>query len=105
MRNSERPTDDAPADARREASDDERLVKGFGSMAPTLARLSIIGWYVALSISGGALLGWWLDGIIGSEPLLLVIGVLLGVAVAMAGMVRMLSSLSKNNEANGSGSP
>ncbi len=75
----------------------EKVVRGLSSIAPALARLSIIGWYVALSISGGAILGWWLDGIIGSKPLLLVCGVLLGVAVAMVGMVRMLNRLNSKD--------
>ncbi len=98
MRNSEQPSDHLPATAdKAEGDEGERIVSGMSSMAPTLARLSIIGWFVALSISGGAILGWWLDGIIGSKPLLLVCGVLLGVAVAMVGMVRMLNSLSNKN--------
>lgn len=93
MRNGERLNDDRSS--RAESGDrigSDRLVSGLSSVAPVLARLSIIGWFVAVSISGGAILGWWLDGLFGISPFLLVCGILLGVAVAMVGMVRMLSS-------------
>ena len=60
-------------------------------IVPTLARVTMIGWFVGVSIAGGGLAGWWLDGRFGSSPLLLVLGVLLGIAVAMVGMIRMLS--------------
>lgn len=73
------------------AMPDERTPKSMSSIIPTLARLTMIGWFVGVSIAGGALLGWWLDGLIGSAPLLLVVGILLGVAVALVGMMRMLS--------------
>ena len=101
MRNGERLNDDRSS---RVESDDrissDRLVSGLSSVVPVLARLSIIGWFVAISISGGAILGWWLDGLAGSSPFLLVCGILLGVAVAMVGMVRMLSSFGDNKKNN-----
>ena len=45
---------------------DERTPKSVPSIIPVLARLTMIGWFVGVSIAGGALLGWWLDGLIGS---------------------------------------
>ena len=72
---------------------DERSPKRLQGVIPTLARLTMIGWFVGVSIAGGALLGWWLDGVIDSAPLLLIVGVLLGIAVALVGMMRMLSDL------------
>ena len=93
MRNGERPNDDRSSEVESgDRIESDRLISGLSSVAPVLARLSIIGWFVAISISGGAILGWWLDGLVGSAPFLLVCGILLGVAVAMLGMVRMLSS-------------
>ena len=74
---------------------DERTPKSVPSIIPVLARLTMIGWFVGVSIAGGALLGWWLDGLIGSAPLLLVVGILLGIAVALVGMMRMLSQIGK----------
>ena len=55
-----------------------------------LARLTMVGWFVAASIAVGAIAGWWLDTRFGTAPLLLISGVLIGVAVALVGMVRML---------------
>ena len=74
---------------------DERTPKSVPGIIPTLARLTMIGWFVGGSIAGGALIGWWLDGLIGSAPLLLIVGVLLGIAVALVGMMRMLSDFGK----------
>ena len=74
---------------------DERTPKSVPSIIPVLARLTMIGWFVGVSIAGGALLGWWLDGRLGSAPLLLVIGILLGVALALIGMMRMLVDFGK----------
>ena len=53
-------------------------------------RLTGIGWYVAICIGGGALGGWWLDGRTGWSPLLTLLGLGLGIAVALVGMMRML---------------
>ena len=50
----------------------------------------MIGWFVAASIAVGAIAGWWLDARFDTAPLLLISGVLIGVAVALTGMVRML---------------
>ena len=74
---------------------DERTPKSVPSIIPVLARLTMIGWFVGVSIAGGALLGWWLDGRLGSAPLLLVVGILLGVALALIGMMRMLVDFGK----------
>ena len=74
---------------------DERTPKSVPSIIPILARLTMIGWFVGVSIAGGALLGWWLDGRLGSAPLLLVVGILLGVALALIGMMRMLFDFGK----------
>ncbi len=75
---------------------DEQTPKSVASMIPVLARLTMIGWFVGVSIAGGALLGWWLDDMIGSAPLLLVIGILFGVAIALVGMMKMLSDFGKS---------
>ena len=64
--------------------------KGVPGVAPVLVRLTMIGWFVAASIAFGAIAGWWLDTRFGTAPLLLISGVLIGVAVALTGMVRML---------------
>lgn len=55
-----------------------------------VARLVGVGWFVAISIAGGAIGGLALDNWLGTGPVLTIVGVLAGVAVAVAGMFRML---------------
>ncbi len=52
-----------------------------------------VGWFVAITIAGGAIGGLALDGWLGTGPILTVVGVLLGVLVAVAGMYRMLAAV------------
>ena len=57
-------------------------------------RLIIITFLLlALSIVGGALGGWWLDGLAGSSPVFLLLGLLLGIVVAFYGTYRMTRAL------------
>ncbi len=60
-----------------------------------LARLSGIGWYVAGSIGAGIGAGWLLDRQFGTEPVLLLIGLLLGVIAAFVGMIRLLNAFGR----------
>ncbi len=62
-----------------------------------LARISGIGWYVAGSIGAGIGAGWLLDRQFGTEPVLLLIGLLLGVIGAFAGMIRLLSAFGRRS--------
>ena len=58
-----------------------------------VARLVGVGWYVAICIVGGVWGGVWLDEKLGTSPLLLLIGLMLGIGVAGAGVYRMLAAL------------
>lgn len=53
-------------------------------------RLLGIGWYVAICIGGGTYGGALLDRHFGLSPLLTLIGLGVGIAAAVGGMVRML---------------
>ena len=53
-------------------------------------RLLGIGWYVAICIGGGTYGGLLLDRQLGWSPLLTLIGLALGIAAALGGMLRML---------------
>lgn len=53
-------------------------------------RLLGIGWYVAICIGGGTYGGVLLDRHFGLSPLLTLIGLGVGIAAAVGGMVRML---------------
>ncbi len=50
-----------------------------------------IGWYFAVCVVGGVLLGRWLDGRFDSGPLFALIGTFLGLAMALYGGYRMLT--------------
>ena len=56
-----------------------------------IVRLLGVGWYVGICIGGGALAGYWLDRWLGTDPLITMLGVLLGVVFAMIGVYRMLA--------------
>ena len=58
-----------------------------------VARLLGVGWYVAICIVGGVGGGVWLDDKLGASPLFLLIGLVLGIAIAGAGMFWMLAPL------------
>ena len=59
----------------------------------TTVRLLGIGWFVALCIVGGVIGGHLLDGVLGTGPALLLVGLGLGLAVAAVGMYRMLMAV------------
>ena len=53
-------------------------------------RLIGVGWYVGLCIFLGVVGGLWLDGKLNTKPILVIVGLLLGVFVAVYGVYRML---------------
>lgn len=53
------------------------------------AQFTGLGWYVAAAIVLPTLGGAWLDGRLGTSPLLLLAGVLLGAILAFYGVYRM----------------
>ena len=57
-----------------------------------------IGWYIGLSIIGGVLGGLWLDNKINTKPLFVIIGLLLGIIVAVYGVYRMVIPLLKDKQ-------
>ena len=59
----------------------------------TILRLVGIGWYVAICIGGGSFGGLWLDRQLGLSPIFTLVGLGLGIAVAIAGMYRMLMAV------------
>ena len=61
-----------------------------GSWVGPAASLLGIGWFFATAILLGVLLGYWLDEITGLEPLFIILGIILGLAIAMVGGFRML---------------
>ncbi len=65
-------------------------------------RLLGMGWFVSVSILLGVLGGRWIDEQLGTEPLLLVIGLIAGLFVAFYGIYRALPGIG-NNRSQGNG--
>ena len=59
----------------------------------TVLRLVGIGWYVAICIGGGAIGGYWLDRQLDLSPILTLLGLGAGIALAVVGMYRMLMAV------------
>ena len=59
----------------------------------TAAQFTGIGWYLAAAIVLPTLGGVWLDDRAGTTPLFVLLGILLGVTLALYGTYRMVSSL------------
>ena len=57
------------------------------------AQFAGIGWYMAAAIVLPTLGGVWLDGKAGTSPLFLLLGLLLGVVLALYGTYRMVAGL------------
>lgn len=72
-------------------------------MDKRLAALGLlgVGFFVAGSIILGVVGGRWLDTRFGSEPLWLIVGLLLGVAVAFCGVYGMLRPFLDNKQNKG----
>lgn len=64
----------------------------------TAVRLVGLGWYVGVSIFLGVAGGIWLDRKFNSSPFLVIVGLLLGIAVAFYGVYKMvLPNLNSKN--------
>ncbi|MGB4861098.1 MAG: AtpZ/AtpI family protein [Tepidiformaceae bacterium] len=61
-----------------------------GSWVVPTASLLGAGWFFALALILGLLIGQWVDDKTGLEPIFTLIGILLGLAVAAVGGYRML---------------
>ena len=60
-----------------------------------------VGFYVAACIILGVVGGHWLDGKLNSEPLGLIVGLLLGIGVAFYGVYAMLRPFLKDKQDKG----
>ena len=59
-------------------------------------RLSGLGFYIAFCIVGGIILGVWLDNILDTQVVFLLLGLILGCAAAFYGTFRMVVPLFGN---------
>ena len=63
-------------------------------LSPAL-RLTGVGFYIGTCIVGGAFAGWKLSG---EKPLFMIIGLLVGLVVAVYGVYRMIRPLMNNKQ-------
>ncbi len=56
-------------------------------------RLMGVGWYVAASVVIGIVGGYFVDGWLGTTPVFIIVGVILGTTVAFYGLYRMVQPL------------
>ena len=69
---------------------------------PAAFRLTGIGFYIAACILIGILAGLWLDNKVGTTPLFILLGALLGLGLALFGVYRMVRPLmDKRDKGNG----
>ena len=63
-------------------------------------RLVGVGWYIGICIFLGVFVGLWLDEKLNTNPVLVIVGLILGIVVAFYGVYRMLLPLveSKNDK-------
>lgn len=65
-------------------------------------RLVGVGFFIGGSILGGVVAGLWLDSRFGTEPILVLVGLFLGIIVAFYGVYEMLLPLLvKKNKGDG----
>ena len=62
-----------------------------GSWVAPTAYLLGVGWFFATCIALGLGVGLWLDSVTGIEPVFTLAGIILGLAVALVGGIRMLA--------------
>ena len=64
-------------------------------------RLVGVGWYVGICIVLGVFGGLWLDGKFNTEPILVIVGLVLGVFFAFYGVYRMILPNLNNKQNKG----
>ena len=62
------------------------------------ATYSGLGFTIAGSVLGMFFLGWWIDGMTGTKPLLAIVGAFIGMAGGFINLVRTLNQLQKEQE-------
>ena len=73
------------------------------SWMPALT-LTGVGFFIAACVIGGLLGGQWLDQKLNTEPVFLITGIILGIALAFFGVYDMIKSLVDNIRKGGDNS-
>jgi hypothetical protein len=75
---------------------------GGGKQLSSLAKVSSVGIEFAISTVIGLLGGRWIDEKLGSQPWLMIIGLLLGVSAGMRSLIRTARRANEQSKANSS---
>lgn len=67
----------------------------------TALRLIGMGWYIGVCIVLGVLGGLWLDSKFNTKPVLAIVGLILGIIVAIYGTYRMVLTAIENEQNKG----
>jgi len=54
-----------------------------------------VGWFIGLAILLGILGGLWLDNKLGTRPLFIIVGLILGLVVAVVGAIKLIMPIIK----------
>jgi F0F1-type ATP synthase assembly protein I len=57
-----------------------------------------VGWFIGLAILLGILGGLWLDNRLSTRPLFTIVGLILGLVVAIVGAVKLIMPIIKGND-------
>jgi ATP synthase protein I len=60
--------------------------------------VSAIGLDLAICAIGGTMLGRWLDSLLGTKPWLLLVGIILGLAVGIYGITKLIAVFNPGNK-------
>jgi len=61
-------------------------------------RLTGVGFYIAACILLGTFVGLWLDGKLNTKPLFMIIGLFIGLVMAVYGVYQMIRPLMSNKQ-------
>jgi F0F1-type ATP synthase assembly protein I len=75
-----------------------------GTVWSEMGRYAHLGFQLALSTGLFLLGGWWLDGKIGTTPLLTIVGALVGAAAGFYSMIHQLTRKSRDTRGRPGGS-
>jgi len=84
--------DSSPDSKANEGKSNSRSGDRGDSLLALLGKYIGIGWLVAICIAGATMLGLWIDGRLGTKPVFTLVGLILGLAVAVFSLARVLGS-------------